>query len=70
MAQSKPRRRRKVAKLAEEASQEHLHKPSPLPQQRLRLPVSTSAGGLAPEFSTLEEAVATADLVEDCRRAR
>jgi hypothetical protein len=39
-------------------------------RRRLRLPVSTSAGGLAPGFSSLEEAVAAADLVDDRRRAR
>ena len=43
------------------------------PPSRLRqprLPVSKSAGGLAPGFSTLKEAVAAADLAEDRRRAR
>lgn len=34
---------------------------------RLRLPVSTARGGLAPGFSTLDEAVAAADLDRDRR---
>jgi len=38
--------------------------------RRVRLPVSTVSGGLAPGFSTLEAAVAAADLAEDRRRAR
>jgi hypothetical protein len=37
---------------------------------RLRVPVSISTGGLAPGFSTLEDAVAAAGLAEDRRRAR
>ncbi len=60
-----------LTKLVEEAVQEHLDKPAPAPRRRrLRLPVSTSAGGLAPGFSTLEEAIAAADLTDDQRRAR
>jgi hypothetical protein len=60
-----------LTKLVEEAIQEHLDKPVPAPRRRrLRLPVSTSAGGLAPGFSTLEEAIAAADLADDQRRAR
>lgn len=59
-----------MAKLAEEANQEHLgKKSSPPPRRQLLLPVSTSSGGLAPGFSTLEEAVAAAELAEDRRRA-
>jgi len=59
-----------LTRLVEEAIQEHLDKPSPRRRRRLRLPVSTSTGGLAPGFSTLGEAVAAADLAEDRRRAR
>jgi Family of unknown function (DUF6364) len=60
-----------LTKLVEEAIQEHLDRPAPvLRQKRLRLPVSTSAGGLAPGFSTLNEAIAAADLADDQRRAR
>jgi hypothetical protein len=59
-----------LTKLVEEAIQEHLDKPAPAPRQRrLRLPVSTSTGGLVPEFSTLEEAIAAVDLADDQRRA-
>ena len=60
-----------LTKLVEEAIQEHLNKPALAPRQkRLRLPVSTSTGGLAPGFSALEEAIAAADLADDQRRAR
>lgn len=60
-----------LTKLVEEAIQEHLNKPpSPPRRRRLRLPVSTSAGGLAPGFSTLKEAVAAVDLIEDRHRTR
>jgi hypothetical protein len=37
--------------------------------RRLRLPVSTAAGGL-PGFSTLDEAVTAANLARDRRQAR
>lgn len=43
---------------------------TPVPRQRssrLRLPVSTARGGLAPGFATLEAAVAAADLDRDRR---
>lgn len=60
-----------LTKLVEEAIREHLEKPSPAPRRRrLRLPVSSVTGGLAPGFSTLEEAVAAADLAADQARAR
>jgi uncharacterized protein DUF6364 len=59
-----------LTRLVEEAIQEHLDKPASRPRRRLRLPVSTSAGGLAPGFSTLGEAVAAADLAADRRRVR
>ncbi|MFL6200069.1 MAG: DUF6364 family protein [Thermoanaerobaculia bacterium] len=60
-----------LTRLVEEAIREHLAKPAPRPgRRRVRLPVSTASGGLAPGFSTLEEAVAAADLAEDRRRAR
>ena len=60
-----------LTKLVEEAIREHLAKPAPQQAKRhMRLPVSSASGGLAPGFSTLEEAVAAADLAEDRRRAR
>jgi len=60
-----------LTKLVEEAIREHLEKPLPAPRRkRLRLPVSSAVGGLAPEFSTLAEAVAAADLAADQVRVR
>jgi hypothetical protein len=60
-----------LTKLVEEAIREHLAKPASRPgRKRVRLPVSTASGGLAPGFSSLEEAVATADLGDDRRQAR
>jgi len=60
-----------VTKLVEEAIREHLSKPPAAPRRRrIRLPVSTATGGLLPQFRTLEEAVAAADLGDDLRRAR
>jgi hypothetical protein len=60
-----------LTKLVEEAIRERLDKPSsPLRRRRVRLPVSTSDGGLAPGFSTLKDAVAAAEFAEDRRRAR
>jgi hypothetical protein len=44
-----------------EAQPRRLRGPGP------RLPVSTAGGGLAPGFSTLDEAVAAADLERDRR---
>lgn len=59
-----------LTKLVEEAIREHLAKPVPQPaRRRIRLPVSTASGGLAPGFSLLEEAIAAADLAEDRQRA-
>ncbi len=58
-----------LTKLVEEAIREHLAKPtSQLSRRHVRLPVSTASGGLAPGFSTLEEAVAAVDFGEDLRR--
>ena len=60
-----------LTKFLEEAIRERLHAPMPAPRrQRLRLPVSSAVGGLAPGFSTLEDAVAAADLADDRLRAR
>ncbi len=60
-----------LTKLVEEAIREHLAKPASRPgRKRVRLPVSTASGGLAPGFSSLEEAVAAADLDDDRRQAR
>jgi hypothetical protein len=59
-----------LTRLVEEAIREHLAKPAARPGRgRVRLPVS-SASGLAPGFSTLEEAVAAAELAQDRHRAR
>ena len=55
-----------VTKLVEEAIREHLGRSPAAPhRRRIRLPVSTSTGGLLREFATLEEAVAAADLTHD-----
>lgn len=60
-----------LTKFLEEAVREHLHASVPAPRRRrLRLPVSSASGGLVPGFSTLEEAVAAADLADDRLRAR
>lgn len=60
-----------LTRFVEDAVREHLDRPlSPQRRRRVRLPVSTSTGGLAPGFSTLKEASAAADLAEDRRRAR
>ena len=60
-----------LTRFLEEAVREHVETPRPRPRDpRLRLPVSTAAGGLVPGFSTLDEAVAAADLAADRRRAR
>ena len=55
-----------LTKLVEGALREHLEKPTTTARRRrLRLPVSSTAGGLAPGFSSLAEAVAAADLMAD-----
>ena len=60
-----------LTRLVEEAIREHLAKPASRPsRKRVRLPVSTALGGLAPGFSSLGEAVAAADLGDDRRQAR
>jgi len=60
-----------LTRLVEEAIREHLAKPASRPsRERVRLPVSSASGGLTPGFSTLEKAVAAADLADDRRRAR
>lgn len=60
-----------LTKFLEEAIRERLHAPVPAPRRkRLRLPVSSAAGGLAPGFSTLRDAVAAADLANDRRATR
>jgi Ribbon-helix-helix protein, copG family len=60
-----------LTRFLEDAIREHLEASrSPRRRRRIHLPVSTSAGGLAPGFANLEEAVAAADLAADCRRAR
>jgi len=60
-----------MTKLVEEAIREHLDRPAPSPRRRrLRLPVSSATGGLAPGFSNLQEAIAAADLAADLRQTR
>jgi predicted transcriptional regulator len=60
-----------LTRFLEDAIREHLEiLASPPRRRRIRLPVATVAGGLAPGFSTLEEAVAAADLAADRRRVR
>ena len=59
-----------MTRFIEEAIREHLEAPrSPAGVRRLRLPVSTATGGLAPGFTTLEDAVAAAGLEDDRRAA-
>jgi hypothetical protein len=59
-----------LTRFLEDAIRGHLETAAPPPHdRRLRLPVSTAVGGLAPGFSTLDEAVSAADL-EDRREAR
>lgn len=54
-----------LTRFLEDAIREHLQAPEPFAEgHAFRLPVSTSAGGLLPDFSSLEEAVAAADLDE------
>jgi len=60
-----------LTQFREDAIKEHLETSAPPPHdRRLRLPVASAKGGLAPGFSTLDEAVAAADLAEDRRHAR
>jgi hypothetical protein len=60
-----------LTRFLEDAVREHLESLSaPPPPRRIRLPVSTARGGLAPGFSTLDEALAAADLAADRRQTR
>jgi hypothetical protein len=54
-----------LTRLLEDALREHLHAPEPHESRSFRLPVSSVGGGLLPSFSSLEEAVAAADLERD-----
>ena len=59
-----------LSQLVERALRELLDPPAPSPGPRLRLPVSSATGGLAPGFSSLQEAVAAANLAADSHQAR
>jgi len=60
-----------LTRFLEDAIREHLSRQPPRRRgRRIRLPVSTVAGGLAAGFSALDEAVTAADLAVDRRRAR
>jgi post-segregation antitoxin (ccd killing protein) len=60
-----------LTRLLEDAIRERLETTAQRPRvRRLRLPVSTAAGGLAPGFSTLDAAVRAANLARDRRQAR
>ncbi|HYH46756.1 MAG TPA: hypothetical protein VEG34_13810 [Thermoanaerobaculia bacterium] len=60
-----------LTRLLEDAVRDYLSAAAaPTPRRRrFRMPVSTATGGLAEGFSTLEQAVATADLEADRRHA-
>ena len=59
-----------VTELVEEAIREQLRRqPTTQSLRRIRLPESTASGGLRPEFTTLEEAVAAAGLIDDQLKA-
>jgi predicted transcriptional regulator len=60
-----------LTRLVEEAIRERLNRAVPARRRRrLRLPVATATGGLAPEFSNLQEAIEAADLAADLRQTR
>jgi hypothetical protein len=57
-----------LARFLEDAIRDRLETTAPRPYvRRLRLPESTAAGGLAPGFSTLDEAVKAANHARDRR---
>jgi hypothetical protein len=61
-----------LTRLVEEAIRDCLNRATaPAPRRRrLRLPVATATGGLAPEFSSLQEAIEATDLTFDLRQTR
>ena len=60
-----------LTRFLEDAIRERLNASLRVPRRRrLRLPVSSAAGGLAAGFSTLKDAVAAADLAHDRLKAR
>ena len=60
-----------LTRFLEDAVREQLSRqPPPRRGRRIRLPVSRATGGLAAGFSTLDEAVAAANLAADRRRTR
>lgn len=59
-----------LTRFLEDALREHLNASQRTPRRRLCLPVSSAAGGLAPGFSTLADALVAADLTGDRLKAR
>ena len=60
-----------LTRFVEDALRGYLEAPAPRPaHRRVHLPVSSATGGLATSFSTLEEAIAAADLDADLDAAR
>lgn len=60
-----------LTRLVEDAIRDRLDRPAPAKLRKcLRLPVSSATGGLASGFSSLEEAIAAADLETDLRQVR
>jgi hypothetical protein len=60
-----------LTRFLEDAIRDHLETTAPRRRdRRLRLPVSTAAGGLASGSSTLDEAVTAANRARDRRQAR
>lgn len=60
-----------LTRFIEEAIQRRLETPQPARRKsrRVVLPISTAKGGLGHGFSSLEQAIAAANLEEDRRRA-
>jgi predicted transcriptional regulator len=59
-----------LTRFLEEAIRQRLETQAARARTGLKLPVSSAAGGLAPGFSSLEDAIALAELAADRERAR